>query len=136
MKKSTGKRGNGGFSLVELIIVIAIMAVLVGVLAPQYLSYIHKAKVAADQANLKNYYTEIQLDYASTGVYNPQVPLVDNIGEGGYELREIHFLSGQTVKLKAGYYAIIVICAQLLMRMNRQSKSIWILVSLHFCDGG
>lgn len=68
MKKSTGKRGNGGFSLVELIIVIAIMAVLVGVLAPQYLSYIHKAKVAADQANLKNYYTEIQLDYASTGV--------------------------------------------------------------------
>ena len=91
MKKSTGKRGNGGFSLVELIIVIAIMAVLVGVLAPQYLSYIHKAKVAADQANLKNYFTEIQLDYASTGVYNPQVPLVDKIGEGGYELRETKF---------------------------------------------
>jgi len=106
MKKSKGKKGNGGFSLVELIIVIAIMAVLVGVLASQYLSYIHKAKVAADQANLKNYFTEIQLDYASTGVYNPQVPLVDNIGEGGYELREIHFLSGQTVKLKAGYYAV------------------------------
>ena len=62
--------------------------------------------MAADQANLKNYFTEIQLDYASTGVYNPQVPLVDKYGEGGYELREIHFLSGQTVKLKAGYYAV------------------------------
>lgn len=59
-------------------------AMLVGVLAPQYLSYIHKAKVAADQANLKNYFTEIQLDYAATGVYNSQVPLVDKPGSGGY----------------------------------------------------
>ena len=34
MKKTQKKLGNKGFSLVELIVVIAIMAVLVGVLAP------------------------------------------------------------------------------------------------------
>ncbi len=42
------KMNNKGFSLVELIIVIAIMVVLVAVLAPQYLKYVEKARVAAD----------------------------------------------------------------------------------------
>ena len=42
------KRNNKGFSLVELIIVIAIMAVLVGVLAPAYLRYVEKSRKSAD----------------------------------------------------------------------------------------
>ena len=33
------KTNNKGFSLVELIVVIAIMAVLVGVMAPQFLNW-------------------------------------------------------------------------------------------------
>ncbi len=40
--------GNKGFSLVELIIVIAIMAVLVAILAPQYIQYVEKSRVSAD----------------------------------------------------------------------------------------
>lgn len=42
------KTNNRGFSLVELIIVIAIMAILVGVMAPQLIKYIEKANVSAD----------------------------------------------------------------------------------------
>jgi len=41
-------RNNKGFSLVELIIVVAIIAVLVGVLAPQLIRYVEKGKVSAD----------------------------------------------------------------------------------------
>ena len=42
------KMNNKGFSLVELIIVIAIMAVLVGVIAPAYLRYVEKSRKSAD----------------------------------------------------------------------------------------
>ena len=45
---NTKTRDNKGFSLVELIIVIAIMAVLVGVLAPAYLRYVEKSRKSAD----------------------------------------------------------------------------------------
>ncbi|MBR4085023.1 MAG: prepilin-type N-terminal cleavage/methylation domain-containing protein [Lachnospiraceae bacterium] len=45
MKK---EMNNKGFSLVELIIVVAIMAVLIGVLAPAYLQYVEKSKRTKD----------------------------------------------------------------------------------------
>ena len=46
--KKLKKMNNKGFSLIELIIVIAIMAILVGVLAPSLLRYVEKTNVSAD----------------------------------------------------------------------------------------
>lgn len=39
---------NKGFSLVELIIVIAIMAILIGVMAPQLMKYVDRSRQSAD----------------------------------------------------------------------------------------
>lgn len=44
------KKNNKGFSLVELIIVIAIMAVLMAVLAPQFLRYVERSRYQKDMS--------------------------------------------------------------------------------------
>ena len=59
MKKET-KMNNKGFSLVELIVVIAIMAILVGALAPQLLKYIERSRQAADIQAAGALFTAIQ----------------------------------------------------------------------------
>ena len=65
MNKLTEKKlNNKGFSLVELIIVIAIMAVLIGVLAPQYLKYVEKSRRSADLDNWDSIISAIEV-YAS-----------------------------------------------------------------------
>ena len=48
-----------GFSLVELIIVMAIMAILVGVVASQVIPYMEKSRQAKDQQQLSNVQTAL-----------------------------------------------------------------------------
>lgn len=60
------KKNNKGFSLVELIIVIAIMAILAGALAPALIKYINKSRRSTDIQNADSLRTAIQ-----TALSNP-----------------------------------------------------------------
>lgn len=59
--KHTTRKNNKGFSLIELIVVVAIMAVLVAVLAPAYLRYVEKARRQTCYWNMDNVVREVQL---------------------------------------------------------------------------
>ena len=69
--------GNKGFSLVELIIVIAIMAILVGVMAPQLLRYVERTRISADTQvadSVKTAITTAMLDPAVISADTPGIP--------------------------------------------------------------
>ena len=61
---------NKGFSLVELIVVIAIMAVLTSVLAPSLLGYVEKSRMQKDDSAMGEVTNAIKLALADQDVYD------------------------------------------------------------------
>ncbi len=59
------KKDNKGFSLVELIIVIAIMAILVGIVGSQVLPYLNKSREAKDQQIISGWVTAALSAYSA-----------------------------------------------------------------------
>lgn len=66
------KKSREGFTLAELLIVIAIIAVLVAVAIPVFGSQLEKSREAADLANVRAAYAEV-LTEANMGIYNKEV---------------------------------------------------------------
>ena len=63
------KKNNKGFSLIELIIAIAILIILTGLLAPQFMKYIEKSREAKDMQTLDSVYTAVQGTLADEVAY-------------------------------------------------------------------
>ena len=124
------KQNNKGFSLLELIVSIAIMAVLSGMLAPQFFQYIERARETRDMQTLQVVYTAVQAALSDDAAYEDLCEAADaeaasadeewvycdtleNVledGDFGKEVEELLGISGDTPLLsrKAGNGVVCV----------------------------
>jgi prepilin-type N-terminal cleavage/methylation domain-containing protein len=79
MKKAKAKNNNKGFSLVELIVVMAIMAILAVTLTPKLSQYIDKARQTNDREAVNAIYSAIRLGMMDDAVYaTPKAGITTN----------------------------------------------------------
>lgn len=78
------KNDNKGFSLIELIVVIAIMAILVGVLAPNVLKYVESSRESADKQVADTLRTAVM-----TAMVDPTVTATDLPSAGAHALADV-----------------------------------------------
>jgi type IV pilus assembly protein PilA len=64
-KMNMKKKNNKGFTLVELIIVMAIMAILIGAIVPQVLAYVNHARESKDLQLCNTVFTAVQTGLSS-----------------------------------------------------------------------
>ena len=84
------KINRKGFTLAELLIVVAIIAVLVAVAIPIFGSQLEKSREAADLANVRAAYAEV-LTEANMGIYNKEV--IVNLKQKQYDWQSADVIS-------------------------------------------
>lgn len=69
MQRRRSRPGERGFTLIELMVVVAIIAILAGILIPNFVNARAQAQTAACESNLRSIATSLELYYTDNQVY-------------------------------------------------------------------
>ena len=95
------KINRKGFTLAELLIVVAIIAVLVAVAIPIFGSQLEKSREAADLANVRAAYAEV-LTEANMGIYNEPVTVKLKQKQYDWQSADVITIGGISHSVKDG----------------------------------
>lgn len=124
-------KDNKGFSLAELIIVIAILAVLIVVLVPQYLKYVERSRNATDLENARDIVNALQI-YTIDPDVNDTVP-------AHYETVTVFAVNDNANRdPRVDQYAVRALQAAGLypLEIRTQSRMNWETWSIHYMSDG
>ena len=82
VRENRKKSRNGGFTLVELMVVVAVIAILAAIAMPQFLSAADRARTAKETADIQIIKNATQLYMIDKNVDTP--PTVENLYKEGY----------------------------------------------------
>ncbi|MGZ3786848.1 MAG: type IV pilin protein [Bdellovibrio sp.] len=102
----SGKKSQSGFSLVELMVVVAIIGILASIAIPSVNKYMAKARQSEAKTNLSSLYTSEKAFYAEYTIYDDRFAVVGYTPEG--QLRyNVGFVAGGSEATQAanGYSA-------------------------------
>ena len=109
LSKINAKKDEKGFTLIELMIVIAIIGILAAIAIPQFNSYRKKSYNASAQSDLRNVATAEEAYYVDAQTYGADSALSINTGAGvtltaaggvnGYTITAFHSSGDKTYTL-------------------------------------
>ena len=101
MKKILKRKNKKGFTLMEMLIVVGIIAILVAIAIPTFTNANKQAKYAADQANVRAWYAEKLVDNMANGTAMPANGVVAATGDTTKNAIKLQ-MTGATATVEGG----------------------------------